>query len=76
MMLLTDFVIDWANSNYSGATGSGYQIEISGWFDATWLNAMFTALPTVTSKTIDVRYCDGYATCTKTIATAKGWTVL
>ncbi|HCY40430.1 MAG TPA: hypothetical protein DHV48_03615 [Prolixibacteraceae bacterium] len=73
MQRLSVLAIDWANSSYSGTSP---QIQLAAPLDATWLNAMFTALPTVTSKTIDVRYCDGYATCDPTIATAKGWTVL
>lgn len=39
------------------------------------LNQLFTDLPTVTSKTINITGCDGAATCTRSIATAKGWTV-
>lgn len=41
----------------------------------TQLDTIFTALPTVTSKTINITGCTGEATCTKSIATAKGWTV-
>ena len=72
MKRLTVLVVDWTNSTFSGAYP---QIQIAAPFDASWINAMFTALPVVTGKTVDVRYCDGYATCNKTIATAKGWTV-
>ncbi|MDP2106173.1 MAG: hypothetical protein Q8J76_09290, partial [Desulfobulbaceae bacterium] len=39
------------------------------------INRIFTALPVVTGKTINVLANPGYATCNKTIATAKGWTV-
>jgi hypothetical protein len=39
------------------------------------LNTIFTALPTVTGKTINITGCTGAATCDKTIATNKGWTV-
>jgi hypothetical protein len=72
MKKLTTLVVDWQNSTYSGTSP---QIRLAAPLDSAWLNSMFTALPVVTGKTIDVRYCDGYATCDKTIATAKGWTV-
>lgn len=70
---LNTLIVDWENSTYSGISP---QILIAAPLDSAWLNAMFTALPTVSGKTVDVRGCDGYATCDKTIATAKGWTVL
>lgn len=68
----TSVEIDWANSAYSG---SAPQLTLYGNMNATELNRIFTALPTVTGKTIDVRGNPGYSTCNKTIATAKGWTV-
>lgn len=70
--LITTVEIDWANSTY---TNNAPQIQIGAALDAAELNRIFTALPVVTGKTIDVRYCTGYATCDKTIAQAKGWTV-
>ena len=40
------------------------------------INRIFTALPsTITARSIDVRNTPGYATCDKTIAQNKGWTV-
>lgn len=39
------------------------------------LNQLFTDLPTITSKTIDIAGNPGSAGCTRSIATAKGWTV-
>jgi len=42
---------------------------------AAQLDAIYTNLPTVTGKTINVTGCTGQATSTKSIATAKGWTV-
>jgi len=71
--LITTVEIDWANSSWTGTSAPHIQIGAS--LDANELNRIFTALPTVTGKTIDVRYCSGYATCDKTIATAKGWLV-
>ena len=66
--------VDWENSSFSYGVKC---IELNAPFDATWLNTMFTRLPVVTGlQSIDVRYCDGYATCDPSIATAKGWTVL
>ena len=50
-------------------------IKNSG-LDATALNAMFTALPTVSGKTLTITGSVGAATCDITIATAKGWTVV
>lgn len=66
--------IDWANSTYGGIAP---QIEIR-WnsLSATTIDAIFTALPVVVGKTIDVSGNPGSATCTPTIATAKGWTVI
>jgi hypothetical protein len=43
--------------------------------DTAALNQVFTDLPTVTSKTINITGATGAATCTRSIATAKGWTV-
>jgi hypothetical protein len=39
------------------------------------LDAIFTALPTVASKTVDITGCPGANTCDKLIATSKGWLV-
>jgi len=39
------------------------------------LNQLFTDLPTVVGKTINITGCTGAAGCTRTIATLKGWTV-
>ncbi len=73
MKRLTALVVGWTNSTYSST--SAPQIQIAAALDTAWINAMFTSLPIVIGKTVDVRYCDGYAGCNKTIATAKGWTV-
>lgn len=72
--VLNTLEIDWANSSWASATSP--QLSISAALSATEINRILTALPTVTGKTADFRYCDGYATCDKTIATAKGWTML
>jgi hypothetical protein len=39
------------------------------------LDQLFTDLPTITAKTINITGTPGAATCTRSIATAKGWTV-
>lgn len=39
------------------------------------LDQLFTDLTTVTAKTINITSCTGAAGCTRSIATAKGWTV-
>lgn len=66
--------IDWANSTYGGTTP---QIDIR-WnsLSATTIDAIFTALPVVVGKTINVSGNPGSATCTPTIASLKGWTVI
>lgn len=57
-------------------SGSSPQINLSyNTLTAAQINVIFTALPTVTSKTIVITGCTGAATCTRTIATTKGWTV-
>ena len=60
--------IDWANSTYGGGSP---QIDIR-WnsLSATTIDAIFTALPVVTGKTINVAGTPGSATCTPAIATA------
>ena len=65
--------INWAGSDYSGISP---QIDLrSNNLSATELDRIFTALPTVTAKTINVAGNVGSSTCDTTIATAKGWTV-
>ena len=66
--------IDWANSTYGGTSP---QIDIR-WnsLSATTLDAIFTALPVVVGKTINVAGNPGSATCTPSIASLKGWTVI
>ncbi|NTW33956.1 MAG: hypothetical protein HGB12_15295 [Bacteroidetes bacterium] len=71
---LTTINIDWANSLFSG---SSPQIDIR-WnaLNASTIDGIFTALPTVTDKTINVAGNPGAASCNTAIATAKGWTVI
>lgn len=62
--------IDWTNS--TGNINFRYTN-----LPVAEIDRIFTALPTeVGTRTIDVRNTPGYATCDKSIATAKGWTVL
>jgi len=42
---------------------------------AAALNLLFGDLPTLSGKTINITGCPGAATCTRSIATAKGWAV-
>jgi len=72
--LLTSCEIDWANSTFSSGTSPQLRIDQNN-LDATEIDRIFTALPTVTGKTINVTNNPGYATCNKAIAEAKGWTV-
>lgn len=56
--------------------GSSPQIQLAYTnLSAAAIDQVFTDLTTVTSKTIDITGATGAATCTRTIATAKGWTV-
>jgi len=58
-------------------TGSSPQVNISYTnLDATALNQLFTDLPTLTGKTINITGSLGAGTCDRSIATAKGWTVV
>jgi hypothetical protein len=56
--------------------GTSPQINVSYTsMSAAALDQLFTDLPTVTAKTINIAGCPGTATCNQAIATAKGWTV-
>jgi hypothetical protein len=56
--------------------GSSPQIQLAYTnLSAAAIDQVFTDLPTVTSKTIDITGATGAATCTRSIATAKGWSV-
>ena len=64
------------NASAGQYTGSSPQINVSYCdLGITALNQLFTDLPTVTAKTINITGCTGAAGCTRSIATAKGWTV-
>ena len=57
-------------------TGTSPQINVSYTdLSAAALNTLFGDLTTVTTKTINITGCSGAATCTRSIATGKGWTV-
>lgn len=71
---LTSVEVDWANSTWDQ---SSTPLVLRADLDATELDRIFTALPSVVnSQQIDVRYCTGYAGCNPSIATSKGWVVL
>jgi len=58
-------------------TGASPQINVSYCnLSATALNQLFTDLTTIVSKTINITGCTGAGICTRSIATAKGWTVI
>jgi hypothetical protein len=64
------------NSGTGQYAGASPQINVSYTSLGTAaLNQLFTDLPTITSKTINITGTPGAATCTRSIATAKGWTV-
>ena len=56
--------------------GSSPHVDVSYTsLDAAALDLLFGDLPTRAGKTINITGAIGAATCTKTIATGKGWTV-
>ena len=64
------------NSGTGQYAGASPQINVSYTsLDTAALNQLFTDLPTITAKTINITGCPGAATCTRSIATAKGWTI-
>jgi hypothetical protein len=64
------------NTSAGQWTGLSPQINIAYTSLSTEaLNQLFTDLTTIVSKTINITGCTGAATCTRSIATAKGWTV-
>jgi hypothetical protein len=64
------------NTGVGQWTGSSPQINVSYCdLGIAALDQLFTDLTTVTSKTINITGCTGAAGCTRSIATAKGWTV-
>ena len=63
------------NTSYYPATYP-YHVNVSYTsLDATALNNLFGDLPTLVGKTINITGCPGAATCTRSIATGKGWTI-
>jgi hypothetical protein len=64
------------NNGASQYAGTSPQINVSYTSLGTAaLDQLFTDLPTITAKTINITGCPGAATCNRAIATAKGWTV-
>ena len=86
--LLSDFGLGNTNTNKSKITsvrltnpgsafgGSFPAVDVSySDLSIAALNLLFGDLPTLVGKTIKITGCTGAAGCTRTIATAKGWTV-
>jgi hypothetical protein len=72
--LITGIRLTNAASTFGGASP---QIQVSyNSMNAAALNLLFGDLPTLGAKTIDITGNPGAATCDKTIATLKGWTVI
>jgi hypothetical protein len=64
------------NTGAGQYTGGSPHVQISyNDLSAAALNQVFTDLPTLSGKTINITGCTGAAGCTRSIATAKGWTV-
>jgi len=72
-MAMTSLRLTNATSTFTGGTPA-INIKYNK-LDAAALNTLFGDLPTITSKTIDITGNPGAATCTRSIATSKGWTV-
>ena len=75
---LSSFECDWdamqRDNLFGGTLGLSFRYCS---FETAEIDRIFTRLPTITvSGTIEFRNNPGYAGCDKTIATAKGWTVL
>ena len=68
---LTSVDIDFANSSFSATGGLVIRAELP----TAEINRIYTALPTVTGKTIAVNTCPGFSGANHAIAQAKGWTV-
>lgn len=66
--------ITFSASSAFGGAATQFKMTYND-MSAAQINTIFTALPSV-AKTIDVTGCTGVATCDKTIATGKGWTVV
>lgn len=65
------------NAGTGQYTGTSPQINVAFCdLGIAALNQLFTDLPTVTSKTINISSCTGAAGCTRSIATSKGWTII
>ncbi len=61
----------------SAFTGSSPQVDVSYTsLNASALNILFIDLPTIAGKTINIMGCPGAATCTRSTAINKGWTII
>lgn len=65
--------IDWGNSDFSG-TSPQISFRYQS-LQASEIDRIFNALPTLSGKTINVQNNPGSAACNPSIASAKGWTV-
>jgi len=64
------------NASSGQYVGTSPQVDVSYCdLGIAALNQLFTDLPTVSGKTINITGTTGAAGCTRTIATLKGWTV-
>ncbi|HSW67355.1 MAG TPA: hypothetical protein VLH16_02120, partial [Bacteroidales bacterium] len=71
--VLNTIEIDWANSNWESV--SVPQLAISAALNTTEVERIFTALPVVSGKDLNLFFCDGFANANRSIAAAKGWSV-
>lgn len=77
MSSATDIALVFSGPNLTslGAVGIRESFTAGSSMNAAALNTLMTNLATVSGKTITISSNPGYATCTPSIATSKGWTV-
>ncbi len=77
MSSATDIALVFSGPNLTslGAIGIKLSFTAGSSMNATALNTLMTNLATVSGQTITISSNPGYATCTTSIATSKGWTV-
>lgn len=74
----TDLSVAWYGCSLTSFLATGMKADIYLAYNnlnAAALNTLMTNLATVSGKTITISGNPGYATCTTSIATSKGWTV-
>ncbi len=72
-VLITSIRLTNPSSTFGGTSP---QVNVSYTsLNAAAIDLLFGDLPTLVGKSINISSCPGAATCTRSIATAKGWTI-